>query len=85
MPSLSEFTTDEISAMSGQWIRNTVTGELGIIRYAMPGVRRAFMKLTIPTRETIHQHTHYSDPANWETTDYPPAWNPDGTPRKDKP
>lgn len=82
MPALSEFTADEISAMSGQWIRNTSTGELGIISNAKQGTDRIYMKLTIPLRGRV-SHTNYSDPANWKATDYPPAWNPDGTPRKD--
>lgn len=82
MPSLSEFTADEISAMSGQWVRNIYTDELGIIRHAVPGTNRVYMKLTIPSRGRA-SHTNYSSPDQWETTDYPPAWNPDGTPRKD--
>ena len=84
MPSLSEFTAQELVAMSGQWVRNIDTDELGIISNAKQGTDRIYMKLTIPSRGRA-SHTNYSSPANWETTDYPPAWNPDGTPRKDKP
>ena len=84
MAALADYSAEEILAMSGRWIRHTETGELAIIRHAMQGTDRIYMKLTIPSRGRA-SHTNYSNPINWETTNYPPAWNPDGTPIRTTP